>query len=57
MRYLNIDELVAEMVDLMKNNFFGSTRQRFLQAKKEVLERIEGIIEENGKEILGDYSK
>jgi hypothetical protein len=54
---INVDSMIFEMLSTMKNNFQGSSKQRFKQAKKLLLESIAGTIDDNKDVIIKDFNK
>ena len=43
-----------EMVETMKNNFTGTSRQRFIKAKKQFLESVGECILQNKEDIISE---
>ena len=54
---INIDNMIFEMLGTMKNNFSGTPKQRFKQAKKLLLESIAETIDDNKDVIIEDFNK
>jgi endo-1,4-beta-D-glucanase Y len=54
---INIDNMIFEMLATMDNNFQGTTKQRFKQAKKLLLESIAETINDNKQEIIKDFNR
>jgi len=54
---INIDNMFYEMLGTMKNNFSGTPKQRFKQAKKLLLESIAETIDDNKQEIIKDFNR
>ena len=52
MAFINIERMFNEMKNTMQNNFTGSTKERYNQAKELFLENIEGYIEENKEDLI-----
>ncbi|MCK4983224.1 MAG: hypothetical protein KAS17_09890 [Victivallaceae bacterium] len=54
---INIDDMIFEMLATMDNNFQGTAKQRFKQAKKLLLESIAETINDNKQEIVKDFNR
>ena len=52
MAIINVEKMYTEMRDTMQNNFQGDPMERFSQAKKQYLETVEDIINQNRDELL-----
>ena len=54
---IDIDNIIFEMLNTMKNNFNGTPKQRFKQAKKLLLANVVETVEENKEETIKEYCK
>jgi len=54
---MNTDSMIFEMLGTMGNNFQGTPKQRFKQAKKLFLESIAETIDDNKQEIIKDFNR
>ncbi len=54
---INVDNMIFEMLGTMDNNFQGTPKQRFKQAKKLLLESIAETIDDNKKVIIKDFNR
>ena len=54
---INIDNMIFEMLGTMDNNFQGTAKQRFKQAKKLLLSSIAETIDDNKDVIIEDFNK
>jgi len=54
---INVDGMIFEMLGTMKNNFSGTPKQRFKQAKKLLLESIVDTIDDNKDVIIKDFNR
>lgn len=54
---INIDSMIFEILGTMDNNFQGTDRQRFKQAKKLFLESIAKTIDDNKNVIIKDFNR
>ena len=54
---INVDGMIFEMLGTMKNNFQGTPKQRFQQAKKLFLDSIAKTIDDNKEEIIKKFKK
>ncbi len=54
---INIDSMIFEMLGTMDNNFQGTAKQRFKQAKKLFLESIVDTIDDNKEIIIKDFNR
>jgi hypothetical protein len=54
---INVDSMIFEMLSTMKNNFQGTPKQRFKQAKKLLLDSIAETIDDNEEEIIKEFSR
>ncbi len=54
---INIDNMIFEMLSTMNNNFQGTPKQRFKQAKKLLLESIAETIDDNKEVIIKDFNR
>jgi len=52
MAIINIDSMYREMINTMKNNFQGTPRQIYSQAKKQFLESVSDSIEDNKEDLI-----
>lgn len=57
MRGIDTDELCAEIISLMQNNFTGTPQKRYVEAKKQMLARMKEIICINRKEIIMEFNE
>lgn len=53
---INVDNMIYEMIGTMKNNFSGTPKQRFKQAKKLLLGSIVDTIDDNKEVIIKDFN-
>jgi len=51
MRGIDINEIAEEITSTMKNNFSGTSEQRYQKAKKLFLECVSEMITQNKREI------
>ena len=54
---INVDNMIFEMLGTMDNNFQGTAKQRFKQAKKLLLESIAETIDDNKEVIIKDFTR
>ncbi len=54
---INVDNMIFEMLGTMDNNFQGTAKQRFKQAKKLLLESIDETIDDNREVIIKDFNR
>ena len=54
---INVDNMIFEMLGTMDNNFQGTAKQRFKQAKKLLLESIAETIDDNKEVIIKDFNR
>jgi hypothetical protein len=54
---INVDGMIFEILGTMKNNFQGTPKQRFKQAKKLFLDSITKTIDDNKEEIIREFNK
>jgi len=54
---MNTDSMIFEMLSTMNNNFQGTPKQRFKQAKKLLLESIAETIDDNKEVIIKDFNR
>jgi hypothetical protein len=54
---MNTDNMIFEMLSTMKNNFPGTPKQRFKQAKKLLLDSITKTIDDNKEEIIKEFNQ
>jgi len=54
---INVDNMIFEMLGTMDNNFQGTPKQRFKQAKKLLLSSIAETIDDNKDVIIKDFNR
>jgi hypothetical protein len=54
---INVDGMIFEILGTMKNNFQGTPKQRFKQAKKLLLESVAKTIDDNKEEIIKEFNQ
>jgi len=55
--FINVDNMIFEILSTMKNNFKGTPVQRFKQAKQLFLESIAETIDDNKEIIIKDFNR
>lgn len=53
---MNTDSMIFEMLGTMDNNFQGTPKKRFKEAKKLLLESIAETIDDNKEVIIKDFN-